>query len=374
MAYNTNNPLGSKDPKDLYDNATNFDYYANGPDPMYPNRFGALKLSIEGMNQQFNDAQLGRAAIFQDFLDRSNYTYIGEYGAGLLFTSRSQYFVRNGVMYVPDNDLTLPYTTTGVWASEASLFKVLADDATLRQDLLAASGADRVGYGAGETYAAGTVGEALQDLEEKTENILVYANNLTEETAAFAAGATLVVRLDLLTPAPVTNYVLDASYIPTSVNAASGLRQTSAAGGYTENGFSFNAVTTGPMARIHAFIYLDSGTPADLIAEVRPDVSGSPGTAVLAAVGIPAFSTPNSLVGLLSSPRIIDLSGITQIAGTKYWVTFRPANAAGNAYYGVASFTGAGTTANGVTRAASSGAWTAITGNIQTPYRTYTLG
>ena len=53
MAYNTNNPLGSNDFRDLSDNATNFDNYANGPQPAYPNRFGAQKLSIEGQQQAF---------------------------------------------------------------------------------------------------------------------------------------------------------------------------------------------------------------------------------------------------------------------------------------------------------------------------------
>lgn len=146
MAYNTGNPLGSKDPRDLYDNATNFDNYANGPQPFYPNRFGQQKLSIEGMNQSFEASQQGRSAAFQDFLNSSNYSYVGEYAAGLQIVSRSQYFVRSGVMYVPEAALTLPYTLTGDWATEQSRFKVLSDDATLRQDLAAPSGGERVGF------------------------------------------------------------------------------------------------------------------------------------------------------------------------------------------------------------------------------------
>lgn len=146
MAYNTNNPLGSKDPKDLYDNATNFDLYSNGPDPMYPNRFGAFKLSIEGMNQQFNDAQTGRQTEFDQFLADSAFVFIGDYGAGLNFTSRSQYMIRDGIAYRLAPSATLPYTTTGNWALEAVNFTPISSDDILRQDLAEDTGSSLVGY------------------------------------------------------------------------------------------------------------------------------------------------------------------------------------------------------------------------------------
>lgn len=135
MAYNTNNPVGSKDPRDLYDNATNFDNYSVGPDPFYPNRFGVLKLSIEGQQQAFLSAQEGREDQFQAALASIGYTWLGDYGAGLNFTSRQQYTVRDGIAYVLEDTVTLPYTTTGNWVVEVVNFKALSTDQVLRADL-----------------------------------------------------------------------------------------------------------------------------------------------------------------------------------------------------------------------------------------------
>ncbi|MCP4197086.1 MAG: hypothetical protein GY762_08030, partial [Proteobacteria bacterium] len=140
MPYNTNNPLGSKDPRDLYDNATNFDNYANGPDPMYPNRFGVQKLSIEGMNQQFDAAQTGPDEQFQAALLATGFVDIGNYAAGLTITARNQVFAYNGLFYSAGPGLALPYTLTGNWAAEGSNF-LLRADAPLRADLAASSGA-----------------------------------------------------------------------------------------------------------------------------------------------------------------------------------------------------------------------------------------
>lgn len=135
MAYNTNNPLGSSDFKDLSDNAVNFDKYSNGADPAYPNRFGELKLSIEGMNQEFNNAQEGREVQFIERLNSLGYVWVGDYAAGLTFTSRIQYTVREGVLYRVAPATTLPYTTTGTWATDQTQFVAFDSEALLKQDL-----------------------------------------------------------------------------------------------------------------------------------------------------------------------------------------------------------------------------------------------
>lgn len=50
MAYNTGNPLGSKDPKDLYDNAENLDVLVNSTSKdMHPDRFGVPRLTWKGI-------------------------------------------------------------------------------------------------------------------------------------------------------------------------------------------------------------------------------------------------------------------------------------------------------------------------------------
>lgn len=140
MAYNTNNPLGSNDFRDLSDNAVNFDKFSVGSDPAYLNRFGALKLSIEGMNQEFNNAQDGRTAAFQQFLADAAFVFIGDYTGGLTFSNRSQYTIRDGVPYRLAPSATLPYTTTGNWALEVANFTPINSDDILRQDLAASGG------------------------------------------------------------------------------------------------------------------------------------------------------------------------------------------------------------------------------------------
>lgn len=160
MAYNTGNTVGSSDFRDLSDNAVNFDKYSVGADPAYPNRLGVLKLSIEGMNQEFNNAQDGRQALFETQLGAMGYTWLAEYGPGLVFTSRNQYLVRDGLAYTVANSTTLPYTTTGNWATEVSKFKAVSVDDILRADLANSA----VGKGAAlVAYQGRTVAQWLAD-------------------------------------------------------------------------------------------------------------------------------------------------------------------------------------------------------------------
>lgn len=160
MAYNTSNPVGSSDFRDLSDNAVNFDKFSVGSDPAYPNRLGVLKLSIEGMNQEFNNAQDGRQALFETQLGAMGYTWLADYGPGLVFTSRNQYMVRDGLAYAVANSTTLPYTTTGNWATEVSKFKAISIDDILRADLAS----NTVGKGASlVAYQGRTVAQWLAD-------------------------------------------------------------------------------------------------------------------------------------------------------------------------------------------------------------------
>lgn len=182
MAFNTRHPVGSTDPRDLYDNATNFDKLMNGPDPFYADRLGKQRHSWSGMEEDFNNAQEGRASQFgasqQDFaarfaafLQSSGYVDLGNYAAGLNITEYNQTFTRNGVVYRAAYETKLPYQTTGNWDLERTNFVSLGD-ASLRQDLANAtdpalgaalvafnggtvadlatsSGASKIGYGRG---------------------------------------------------------------------------------------------------------------------------------------------------------------------------------------------------------------------------------
>lgn len=135
MAYNTGNPVGSTDPRDLYDNAPIFDKYVNGEEPFVADRLGRQRLSISGQNEDFQNAQDGRESAFQEFLAASSFVFIGDYAAELNITSRSQYIIRDGVAYRLATSATLPYVTTGNWATEAVNFSPISSDDILRQDL-----------------------------------------------------------------------------------------------------------------------------------------------------------------------------------------------------------------------------------------------
>lgn len=213
MAYDTNNPVGSKDPRDLYDNATNFDNYSVGPDPFYPNRFGVQKLSIEGQQQAFESAQTGRQTAFEQFLADSAFIYIGDYGAGLNFTSRTQYMIRDGVAYRVSPGTTVPYTTTGNWAIEVTNFTPMPLDDVLRQDLAdPAEGANLVAFDASSTHAAGTVGDRLSKYITVTDAPFnaVADSKVTDNTAAvLAAGIAAGPRGAIYIP-PLVGFDLNA--------------------------------------------------------------------------------------------------------------------------------------------------------------------
>lgn len=116
MTYDTNNPLGSVDVRDLYDNAQNADNFSNGPLDAYPDRFGVSRQSLQGIR------------------NASQYVDLGPYGPGLNFTSRNQVFSYLGNFYSPGPAITLPYTTTGSGAGEIANFRNVGD-AILRSDL-----------------------------------------------------------------------------------------------------------------------------------------------------------------------------------------------------------------------------------------------
>ncbi|RYA73925.1 hypothetical protein DD594_28540, partial [Enterobacter cloacae complex sp. 4DZ1-17B1] len=69
--YNTNNPLGSTDPRDLYDNAQNLDQATNTlTDEEWLDRFGVSRLTWFGMEKRYQEklASMGWVLLdsFQD--------------------------------------------------------------------------------------------------------------------------------------------------------------------------------------------------------------------------------------------------------------------------------------------------------------------
>lgn len=109
--YSTGNPLGSTAAKDLYDNASNFDDAMNSPMPSFLDRFGLRRETWTGMEEAF-----------QNFLVNSAFVFLGDYDdvGELTFTARNQYLTRSGIAYRLADSTALPFTTTGVWATDLS--------------------------------------------------------------------------------------------------------------------------------------------------------------------------------------------------------------------------------------------------------------
>lgn len=192
--YNTGNPLGSTNPKDLYDNAQNVDNFVNGSEPFYPDRFNQQRRSWDGMEYDFDNAQSGREAAFvvsqadkedrfQDFLLSSGYQSLGAYAAGITFTARNQYVEYLGQFYRPSSATALPFTTTGTWASDSTHLVLLGDE-VLRQDLANSSdvtkGATLIGF------RSRTLRKKLED-SVSVKDFGAVGDGVTDDSAAFTA-------------------------------------------------------------------------------------------------------------------------------------------------------------------------------------------
>jgi hypothetical protein len=172
--YATGNPVGSTNPKDLIDNAQNLDYLILGPLLSYPDRRGVNRLSLAGIEASFaaaqaqrtadfNTAQAQRAADYAASEANRGYENPVPYDSGIALTRVTQ-LVQYGSELYKAKAGTLPWTTTGVWATDSAKLVSVGDNA-LRQDL-ASHGADMNGYLPEGTGAVShTVRDKLNALE-----------------------------------------------------------------------------------------------------------------------------------------------------------------------------------------------------------------
>lgn len=205
--YNTGNPLGSSDPRDLYDNAENLDSLVNGDQPAYNDRMGRSRRSWQSVedqaNQQeaefnadqaqrvseFNAAQSDREGVFNAYLVSAGYQFAGDYAAGIEITQFNQ-VIRDasGELWRVSGSTTLPYTTTGAGLPEGGAF-VAVGDAVLRQELADPDkGAEMVGY------KGGTVAGSLEDLASRELHFSDHINVMdgaADNTADFLSALTL---------------------------------------------------------------------------------------------------------------------------------------------------------------------------------------
>lgn len=99
----------------------------------------------------------------QGVADALQYVVIGPYAAGLNFTARNQAFSYLGEFYAPGPAIALPYTTTGVGASEIANFRSVGD-AVLRSDLTTLATPSKasglIPYQHAVSYKPGSIGSA----------------------------------------------------------------------------------------------------------------------------------------------------------------------------------------------------------------------
>ncbi|WP_223532585.1 hypothetical protein [Pseudomonas sp. GL-RE-20] len=195
MSYNTRNPIGSTDPRDLSDNAKCLDSFANGPEPTYTDRLGANRKSIPGMiaefetyqlqrgeafhsaqtnrESAFDAAQASRRSDFATFMDASGFESPVAYIAGLVLSRITQTVSYLGNEYRVKSQL-IPLTTT-TWATDESKLKLVGDD-SLRQEMALAGGSQKVGWS--RTILSGTIKTVGEMLSAQAYNVWEYADSI----------------------------------------------------------------------------------------------------------------------------------------------------------------------------------------------------
>ena len=142
--FNTGNPIGSTDARDLSDNAENFDTALGTTAPTWVDRLGVTRDSFEGR------------------LAKGSFYRVGTFSAGYTLTNMRQTLEYGGHEYSWAGTFpkvvaagSTPATSGGIGAGAW----VDRTDATLRSDLASESGSELVGYQPGGT---GTVATTVQ--------------------------------------------------------------------------------------------------------------------------------------------------------------------------------------------------------------------
>lgn len=139
MSYNTGNPVPSKDPRDLVDNAENLDRAVNGEALTFDDRLGKQRKSWAGMEQDF-----------ADFLASSGFEpvhLVYQDGVALTVDRPTQLIDYSGSVYRVKMPSDFPVSLSGTWATDSALLVDIGDQ-SLRQELASPSGAAMVGRGA----------------------------------------------------------------------------------------------------------------------------------------------------------------------------------------------------------------------------------
>lgn len=143
--YNTLNPPGSTDPRDLRDNAQNLDQAVNGiTNKTWTDRLGRIRKSWSGMEYDFNNQIADQETRFRTFIENAGYDVIGDYEDGIITVSEYNELIRyDGEFYKLSAGTKPPYKTAGTtktsWDTTDSSHFVSVGDASLRQLILSAA-------------------------------------------------------------------------------------------------------------------------------------------------------------------------------------------------------------------------------------------
>lgn len=153
MTFNTGNPVGSTDPRDLSDNAQNFDKLSVGSEHSYPDRFGVPRKSWAGMEADFTEFLAASG------FESEHLTYID--GQPLVVARPTQLIDYEGSVYRVKMPASFPLELSGVWASDAPLLLDVGDQ-SLRLALANEGGASLIGFSDVGSFPDGTAGRAIQ--------------------------------------------------------------------------------------------------------------------------------------------------------------------------------------------------------------------
>jgi hypothetical protein len=177
--YNTLNPLGSTSPKDLFDNASNFDEGMNSAGPSFYDRFGKRRETWTGMQKLVTDflEAMGFEATHLQYVD----------GNPLQIDRPTQLIDRTPSVYKVKQPASFPVNLTGTWATD-QLLLVDVGDAALRAELASADGSTFIGFG------DRTVFEKLSEhVSVKDAPFNAIGDGVADDTAAIQALADYIV-------------------------------------------------------------------------------------------------------------------------------------------------------------------------------------